>query len=106
MGSCLSPFLTDIFMNYIEDNLILTNRNREIHFWCRYLDDCLAILDTAPIFCLRRCHNITLKVQKNNKLNFLDFTISNLNNKFEFGIFSHFRLIIYPRILTIILNIR
>ena len=45
MGSCLSPFLADLFMDYLENNFILTNNNSEIIHWFRYVDDCLCILN-------------------------------------------------------------
>lgn len=46
MGSCLSSFLAEIFIDHIENNLILFDRNKEILFWTRYIDDCLCILNT------------------------------------------------------------
>jgi len=60
------------------------------------VDDCFAIIDTdakGAEFLLEKINHLhlrikfTLEIQENNKLNFVDLTISNLDNKLEFGIF-------------------
>lgn len=97
MGSCLSPFLAEVFMDFLENNYILTDTNKEIKFWARYVDDCFAILETdegGSEFLLDKINHIhpkikfTLEIENDSKLNFLDLTLSrNNNNKIDFSIF-------------------
>ena len=96
MGSCLSPFLADLFMDHLENNFILTNNNSEIIHWFRYVDDCLCILNcdahgAENLF--KKLNNIhpkisfTLEVESNQKINFLDLTITKTFGKLEFSIY-------------------
>ena len=96
MGSCLSPFLADLFMDHLENNFILTNNNSEIIHWFRYVDDCLCILNCdahGAENLLNKLNNIhpkisfTLEVESNQKINFLDLTITKTFEKLEFSIY-------------------
>ncbi|XP_072389651.1 uncharacterized protein [Diabrotica undecimpunctata] len=42
MGSPLSPFLADIFLDSLEQKFV--NNNNKIVFWSRYVDDCIALI--------------------------------------------------------------
>lgn len=96
MGSCLSPFLADIFMDYLENQFILSNNNNEILHWFRYVDDCLCILNCDHVGAenllnkLNIIHpkiSFTLEIEQSQKLNFLDLTIFKNDNKLEFSIY-------------------
>lgn len=98
MGSCLSPFLADIFMDNLEKNFILTGEHPEINFWVRYVDDIFCIIngnETTASNLLNKLNNIhpkinfTLEIENNNKINFLDLTLTNNKTtlKTEFGIY-------------------
>lgn len=97
MGSCLSPFLADIFMDSLENNHIINNNNTEILHWFRYVDDCLCFLDCDRVQAenlLQKINNIhpnisfTLEMENNNKINFLDLSISrDPTNQLKFSIF-------------------
>ena len=45
MGSCLSPLLANIFMEYFETQLLPTIKRSEV-VWLRYVDDILCIYPT------------------------------------------------------------
>lgn len=66
MGSCLSPFLAEVFMDHLENNFIRTDRNKEILYWTRYLDDCFCILyvDTeGSEFLLEKINHLHPKIK-------------------------------------------
>lgn len=100
MGSQLSPLLSNIFMDDIENkifNNLNINRNKII-FWKRYVDDVLCIWKGTPIEIkqfLEQINNIhknikfTMEMEIDNSINFLDLKIyKNLNNNnLEFGIY-------------------
>lgn len=87
MGSPLSPILSEFAMNSLE-NTIINNSPIPIVFYKRYVDDCIlcipnntheTILDMFNKFC--GDIQFTLERESNDKINFLDLTISiNRNN--------------------------
>ncbi|XP_050518679.1 uncharacterized protein LOC126892954 isoform X2 [Diabrotica virgifera virgifera] len=94
MGSCLSPFLADVFMDHLESNHIM--KNPEILHWFRYVDDCLVFIaghhDSAQQLLLKinSIHpniKFTMELESSQAINFLDLSITRLNNQFNFGIF-------------------
>ncbi|KAJ8915301.1 hypothetical protein NQ315_014809 [Exocentrus adspersus] len=96
MGSCLSPLLADIFMNFLENKFIITNNNNEILHWFRYVDDCLCFLNcdrTGAEALLTKLNNVhpkisfTLELENNNSINFLDISINKSNQSLEFSIY-------------------
>jgi hypothetical protein len=82
MGSCLSPVLSNIFMEYFESELIPTI-NCNIVTWYRYVDDVFAVLpsDTNFDVVLTQLNSlnpsIKFKIEKetNNMLPFLDLCV-------------------------------
>lgn len=96
MGSCLSPFLADVFMDHLENTSIISNSNKEILHWYRYVDDCLCFLDCdqqGAERLLTKINNIhpkiafTLEIENNKKLNFLDLTIHKNEQNLKFSIY-------------------
>jgi hypothetical protein len=97
MGSPLSGFLSEIFIQEHEDKLINSlNKTYNITFWARYVDDIICIFDNTvdPTIALNNINNIhkhlqfTIEEEQNKQINFLDLTISkNRNNKIEFNIY-------------------
>lgn len=94
MGSCLSPFLADLFMDNLEINHIL--KNTEIKHYFRYVDDCFLLIegnsDIANIL-LNKINTVhpsikfTLEIENNQSLNFLDLTIVRSNTNLHFKIY-------------------
>lgn len=99
MGSPLSPLLADIYMDDFESKFIMNNNNfsNNIIYYYRYVDDILVLWNNDQdnlnsfVDYLNSCHTkikFTLEKQNNNNsINFLDITITNLNNKHTFDIF-------------------
>ncbi|XP_050519268.1 uncharacterized protein LOC126893296 [Diabrotica virgifera virgifera] len=94
MGSCLSPFLADVFMDHLESNYIM--KNPEVLHWFRYVDDCLVFVDGQQdsanhlLFKINQIHpniKFTMELESSNAINFLDLSITRLNNQFNFGIY-------------------
>lgn len=97
MGSPLSPILSNIFMDRI-DKQILANQTfkNQIIFYKRYVDDifCLFEGNDVELNLLKDFINslhvkikFTTEIEQNNKLNFLNLSITNTNNYFTFEIF-------------------
>ncbi|XP_074039195.1 uncharacterized protein [Leptinotarsa decemlineata] len=95
MGNPLSPFLADIFMENLENSFII-NKIDNILSWHRYVDDCLVFIDGNSIVAhdiLNSLNNLhpkikfTLEIEQDNKLNFLDLTITKTYNKLDFSIY-------------------
>ena len=92
MGSCLSPFVADIYIDdYINKHLNLINKQQKI--W-RYVDDIMIITTMSKEELnnyVEKLNNIKSKIkftsefEDNNKLNFLDTTLSRneYNNKID-----------------------
>jgi hypothetical protein len=99
MGSPLSGTLANIYLNHIENEHILNNRNKlanNIKYWHRYVDDILLLftgtnrqLDQLLNYINNIHPNIkfTVEIEQNQMINFLDLTIKNVNNKHAFKIF-------------------
>ncbi|XP_050515797.1 uncharacterized protein LOC126890693 [Diabrotica virgifera virgifera] len=94
MGSCLSPFLADVFMDHLESNHIM--KNPEILHWFRFVDDCLVFIAGNPdsaqqlLLKINQIHpniKFTMELESSQSINFLDLSISRLNDQFNFGIF-------------------
>ncbi|XP_071050953.1 HEAT repeat-containing protein 1 homolog [Onthophagus taurus] len=96
MGSPLSGLLSDIFLNNLEKEILNTN-NPNILLWRRYVDDVLIIwnnkdLDSIHSFYayingLHNDINFTMEIEEDNKLNFLDLTLTNNAKLITFDIY-------------------
>ncbi len=98
MGSSISPFLAEIFLNNLEISKISKNIffKNKVLFWTRFVDDCLCIFNGAEqdliafLNFLNSIHqNITFTFESevNGKLPFLDLLLEIKNNKIEFDIY-------------------
>ena len=98
MGGPLSALLSEIYMQNYETNNIINNKiySPFIKAYYRYVDDTFILFRGSN----RQAENLvkylnkinkniqfTLEIQINNKLNFLDLTVSIINNKFDFSIY-------------------
>ena len=97
MGSPLSGFLADLYLNRYENKYIFSNDNRcnmNIIHYARYVDDTFIIYNGT----IRQLNNLksylnsiniqfTLEVEENDSINFLDITMSKNKQKFEFNIY-------------------
>lgn len=98
MGSPLSPLLAEIYMNFLE-NIIFGDKNPFtdcISFWYRYVDDVLCLwkgtdrqLNNFLIWLNNLDTNIqfTIETEQNCSINFLDITLTRLNNRLSFNIY-------------------
>lgn len=94
MGSPLSPLMADIFMDYFERKHLVNEPN--IQFYYRYVDDVIICwtgtsrqIDTF-VKKVNKIHpkiKFKLELESNKSLNFLDLTISRVNNKLDFQIY-------------------
>lgn len=99
MGNPLSPSLSDLFLDNLENNHIFNNNNSSfgrIKSWYRYVDDVLAFIEGSPQDCqqiltsLNSIHpsiKFTLEIESNKSINFLDLTIHRLNDRLDFAIY-------------------
>ena len=96
MGSCLSPVLSNIFMEFFESELLPNVLDVNSCVWLRYVDDIFCILpDTTNLDELLQklngLHNnikFKIEIENNNVLPFLDVTvIRNINNNLSFKIY-------------------
>lgn len=99
MGSPLSPLLADIFMDNWENNLFQSRHPllNNLVYWHRYVDDILALwtgthrqlnIFTQFINSLHANINLTTEIEdKHRSLNFLDLTITLVNDHHEFNIY-------------------
>ena len=101
MGSPISPIMSEIFLQYLEDQHIeKIKKQYNIIFYCRYVDDIFIIYDNHKDIddkILDRFNNIhskiqyTLEKQQNNSLNYLDLSIQKITYKhiytFQYKIF-------------------
>jgi hypothetical protein len=94
MGSPLSPLMADIFMDHFENQHIVDNIN--ILYYFRYVDDLIICwtgsmsqLDTFVNDINNKHPKIKFKkeLEQNNSLNFLDLTITKVDNKHDFQIY-------------------
>lgn len=96
MGNPLSPLLAEIFMDNLEKIIHKHPMSNKFIYWYRYVDDIIANftgttrqLDSFLTFINSVHSNIkfTIEMEQNNSINFLDLTISKINNKHDFSIF-------------------
>ena len=98
MGLPLAPLSADLFLDNLERNHILNN-NRFRHFikyYYRFVDDilCLWLGDREDLSefleYINNIHpkiNFTLETEQDSKINFLDLTITRVDNKHSFSIY-------------------
>lgn len=98
MGSPLSPLLSDIFMDHLENEIILNNdlSKKHVIFWFRFVDDIIVGFNGTNrqieqyLSFLNNIHQnmkFTVEIESNSSLNFLDLTIKRQNNQFSFNIY-------------------
>ena len=110
MGSPLSGLLVDIYLNYYENDYLLSMNNKlhnRIKFYKCYVDDTFVIFDgtTRQIHTLLNYMNnintyiqFMVEIESNNEINFLDLTLIKQNNKFRYKIsVSYTHLDVYKR---------
>lgn len=99
MGSPLSGLLADIYLNHYENTHMFSSANKlhnKIISYTRYVDDTFIIFDGT----IRQINNLknylnnindniqfTLETEIENKINFLDLTITRLHDKFQYQIY-------------------
>lgn len=99
MGSPISGLLANIYIDYIENQYILNDKNpyfKKLRIWKRYMDDIICIWDGESedliklhdyINGLREKLKFTIEQETNNKINFLDLTIKRLEHQIEYEIY-------------------
>lgn len=98
MGSPLSPFLAELFMNDLETNQIKQSHLFKNHviFWRRYVDDIFCIFNGSDkqlnnfLVFLNSIHNrieFTMELSVDDSLPFLDLNISLINDSLDFNIY-------------------
>ena len=107
MGNPLSPVSAEIFMDDLESKIEKHPLFSRFIFWYRYVDDIFAcFLGTSRQLTtffkhINKLHpNITFTMEReaNNSINFLDLTITKIENKLSFSIFhkpTHTDMIIH-----------
>jgi hypothetical protein len=98
IGAPISAILSEIFLQYLENNnIIKTHQKHKIVDYHRYVDDILIVYNEKntnindTLTDLNKIHtNIQyiIETQINNKLNYLDITIENMNNTLTFDIYK------------------
>ena len=97
-GSPLSGLLADIYLNFYENTFMFSNNihKHNIIFYARYVDDTfiiykgtLRLIENFKNFMNNINKNIqfTLETETNNKLNFLDLTVTKHIDKLKFNIY-------------------
>ena len=94
MGSPLSPVLANLFMEFVESNLLPNIPNRPV-LWLRYVDDVFALIenDTDHNALLNDLNSLsptiqfTCELQKDKKLAFLDCLVTHRSSEFTFEVF-------------------
>ena len=94
MGNCLSPVLSNIYMEFFESRLANAIIPDNV-FWVRYVDDIFAVIkqyhDTDAI--LTNLNNLvpsitfTLEKEENNSIAFLDISVIRHENLFKFKVY-------------------
>src|SRR5436190_8870355 len=99
MGSPLSGILSNIYLNFIENEYIFSQKNKykdKIVLYFRYVDDTLLLFDgNNRQLCLLLNYlngitpklKFTLENEVEHRINFLDLTITKMNNRFDFNIY-------------------
>ena len=94
MGSCLSPILSNIFMEYFEKELLPSIIDFD-YVWFRYVDDVFAIIPAttdineflAKLNSLSESINFKVEIETENQLPFLDTLVVRSNNKMKFKVY-------------------
>lgn len=96
MGNPLSCLLADYFLDHYERILIPDLMLGNLVFWARYVDDCFAIIDggqdqiTFTLDALNNMHpslSFTVESEVDKTLNFLDLTVVNTSDSFQYAIY-------------------
>lgn len=97
MGSPLSPLLAEIFMADLEHTILnLDHAKSRIKFWYRYVDDILICTEGTDrqmegflevINSLNPKIKFTFEKEENNSINFLDLTITKIDDRLSFNIY-------------------
>jgi len=97
MGAPISPILSEIYLQFLENKKIFDNLKEEkIVGYFRYVDDILIIYngnitDVEQVLSsfndVTASLTFTLEQEKENKLNFLDLSIIKATDKISFGIY-------------------
>lgn len=92
MGNPLSGFISEIFMEKMEDKL--GKEDLIPRFWARYVDDVFAIVHRdeveetlRSINCVHRNIRFTMEIEENGRLPFLDLEVKRREGKIELGIY-------------------
>ena len=97
MGSPLSSLISEIFLQFIENQFIAQlKQDYNILFYGRYVDDILIIFDSNYdnanniLHAFNQIHpklKFTVESETNNEINYLDLTIKKFNNNFQYSIY-------------------
>ena len=87
MGSCLSPILSNLFMEYFERDLLPSVVDFEL-VWYRYIDDVLAVIPNTvdidnfllKLNCLVPSIKFKIEKENNNSLPLLDLIVIRNNH--------------------------
>jgi hypothetical protein len=92
MGSCLSPFIADIFMKTFETNLQSSPLFPKL--WLRYVDDIFVIIERSKVNETLNWLNdqhpkikFTMEEENNGRLPFLDVMVERQNNHLSFDVY-------------------
>ncbi|KAK9890817.1 hypothetical protein WA026_012160 [Henosepilachna vigintioctopunctata] len=107
VGNLLSPLLAEILMDELENSIQINPNFKHFVFWYRYVDDIITCF-TGTDRSLKNFENFinavhpnikfTTEIESDKSIDFLELTITRLNNKFDFSIFhkpSHTDTIIH-----------
>ena len=94
MGSCLSPILSNLFMEYFERDLLPSVVDFEL-VWYRYVDDVFAVIPNtvdvdnflSKLNCLVPSIKFKIEKENNNSLPFLDLLVIRNHHKPSFKIY-------------------
>jgi len=99
MGSPLSGIMAELYLNYVENDLIFSGTNKfkdKILFYSRFVDDTFIIFNgnhrqlkllNSFLNNLTPTLNFTLEIEKDKMINFLDLTVIKRTNNIEFSIY-------------------
>ncbi len=96
MGNPISPLASEFFMDNLEAKIRIHPLFKKFIFWKRYVDGILALFTGTTrqldiffnfINSIHKNISFTRELEIDNKINFLDLTISKTDNKFTFKIF-------------------
>ena len=96
MGSSLSPFMAELFMDNMEKTIHKTKYKTSIGLWLRYVDDVLVIWKSSLVELedflqyLNSIHDnlkFTLEVEQKGMINYLDMSLHNTGNSINIGVY-------------------